>query len=105
MTPKADSRRRTPDGDVVLVKPRDLGLLIRLRSTKEREAPRRDGRPGWTQREVAAAVGISHGHYAEIELGGKQPSYAVAKRIAAFHDLSVDALFEELPLEFGDPDA
>ena len=95
MTPKGDSRRRTPEGEVTLVKPRDRSILVKLRDGKR-----------LSQREAARALDppISYGHYADIERGARQPSYDVAERIAKFYETTVDALFEQEPLEFGPPE-
>src|SRR2546430_13582367 len=95
MAAKGDSRRRTPEGEVTLVKPRDRSILVKLREGKS-----------LSQREAARALEppISYGHYADIERGARKPSYDVAERFAALYDTTVDALFEREPLEFGAPD-
>ncbi len=50
-----------------------------------------------TQRQVAAAVGISRSSYAMIENGERTPRPQVMKRLAAFYGTTVDALFFEEP--------
>lgn len=74
------------------MKIRDRNLLVRLRTGAD-----------LSQRELARAVGISHGFLAEMERGNRQPSLAVARRIAEHFEISLGALCEETPLEFGEP--
>ena len=38
-------------------------------------------RQGFTQQQLASAVGISRSHYAHIEQGSKSPSYKISLRI------------------------
>lgn len=76
-----------------MVKSRDPKLLTRLRESKQ-----------LTQRQAALRLAISHGHLADIERGQRQPSYKVAERFAALYEISIDALFTEIPLEYGAPD-
>ncbi|HMJ75323.1 MAG TPA: helix-turn-helix transcriptional regulator, partial [Iamia sp.] len=45
-----------------------------------------------TQRQAAAHVGISHGHYGDLEAGRRHPSLAVAQRLVAFFDIRLEAL-------------
>lgn len=75
------------------MKPRDKRLLVALRENRK-----------LTQRHVAAIVEVSPGHMADIESGRRNPSYAVGKRLADLYDVSMDALFEEIPVEYGAPD-
>lgn len=102
MSPVATSRRRNDEGEVVLVKVRDPKLLVALREGK----PDKKGRAGrhLSQRQIAADLTISHGHYGDIEAGRRNPSLEVGERIAAYHGLPLATLFDEIPLEYGDPD-
>lgn len=93
MLTKPISRRMTPEGDLALVKSRDPKLLTRLREGQK-----------LSQRQAAIKLDISHGHLADIERGTRQPSYKVAERFAGLYGLSIDALFSEIPLEYGPPD-
>jgi transcriptional regulator with XRE-family HTH domain len=94
---KPISRRRTPEGTVTLLKTREPRLLVTLRKSKQV-----NGEP-MSQRQVAKALKLSAGYYADLELGNRHPSYEVGLRIAAFYDLSLPALFDEIPLEYGQP--
>jgi DNA-binding XRE family transcriptional regulator len=89
------SRRRNAAGAPVWVHLRDPQLLITLRAAR----PDAKGRPGrhLSQRQAAQAIGISHGHLAEIELGHKRPSYRAATAIAEFYGVDMSALFEFIP--------
>lgn len=82
---------------------RDPKLLVLLRQGR----PDEKGRPGrtLTQRQAAARVGISHGHYGDIEAGRRRPSPAVGARIAVFYGVTMHALYEGVPAEHGDPGA
>ncbi|HEX7134780.1 MAG TPA: helix-turn-helix transcriptional regulator [Iamia sp.] len=93
---KSTSRRRTAEGELVQVRLRDRQQLVTLRARR----PDEKGRPGrsLTQRQAAAHVGISHGHYGDIEAGRRQPSLAVGQRLAAFYDVPLETLCEILPL-------
>lgn len=82
---------------MTLLKTRDPGLLVALRNGKLV-----NGKP-MSQRQVAAALKLSNGFYADLEKGHRQPSYDVGCRIAAFYGLSLKALFDEVPLEYGEP--
>lgn len=90
------SRRRTADGEVVQIRLRDRQLLIALRQDR----PDEKNRPGHslTQRQAAAHVGISHGHYGDIEAGRRHPSLAVGQRLASFYDVELEALCEVVPV-------
>ncbi len=48
-----------------------------------------------TQQEVAEMIGISRGAYANIELGEKNPSVNVAKRIATTLEFNWTNFFED----------
>ncbi|MCL2739917.1 MAG: helix-turn-helix transcriptional regulator [Oscillospiraceae bacterium] len=37
---------------------------------------------GWSQQETADRIGISRSYYAMLEVGGREPSVAAAKKIA-----------------------
>ena len=80
---------------------RDRRQLVTLR----RERPDEEGRPdrNLTQRQVAAHVGISHGHYGDLESGRRHPSLAVAQRLAAFFGVALEALCDVTPIEPGPP--
>lgn len=82
------------------MKVRDPRLLVALRQGK----PDKKNRPGQTltQRQIAVDLAISHGHYGDIEAGRRQPSLAVGERIANYHGLPLAALFDEIPLEYGE---
>lgn len=103
MTLNTDSRRRTPEGELALVRVRDAQLLRTLRESVRVPVGQSGKTRPRSQREFAQAAGISHGHYAEIESGKKNPSFEVAERITALHNTTVDALFERENLEFGPP--
>lgn len=93
-----DSRRRTAEGTVTLLKLRSTELLITLRNGKR-----------LSQRqlaiEITKATGrpVSKSHIADLERGERQPSYDLGLRIAAFYGLPLEALFDEIPLEYGQP--
>lgn len=87
-----DSRRRTPEGTVTLLKLRSKVLLATLRNGR-----------GLTQRQIAVEWSISKSHVADLERGERQPSYDLGLRIAAFYGIPLDALFDEIPLEYGQP--
>lgn len=88
---------------MVLVRVRNPELLVRLRQGK----PDKKGRPGrhLSQRQIAGDIEISHGHYGDIEAGRRQPSRAVGERIAKYHGLELEDLFDEIPLDFDAPPA
>ncbi|QDX91035.1 XRE family transcriptional regulator (plasmid) [Brevibacillus laterosporus] len=48
---------------------------------------------GWTQAKIAKKANISRAYYANIELGRKIPSMAIAKRIAEVLHSTVDYIF------------
>ena len=98
---RTGSRRRTAEGEVVQIRLRDRQQLVALRADR----PDEKGRPGrsLTQRQVAAHVGISHGHYGDLEAGRRQPSLAVGQRLAAFFEVPLDALYVIVPIEPGPP--
>lgn len=50
---------------------------------------------GMTQKELAAQVGISRSHYAEIETGVKNPGGMTAKKIADVLGFDMVLFFEE----------
>lgn len=99
---KSTSRRRTADGEVVQIRLRDRQQLIALRMGR----PDEKGRPGrsLTQRQAAAHVDISHGHYGDLEAGRRHPSLAVAQRLAAFFEVALDQLCEVRPVEGARPE-
>lgn len=90
MPMKSTSRRRTAAGEVVQIRLRDRQQLVALR----RDRPDEKGRPGrsLSQRQAAVHLGISHGHYGDIEAGRRHPSLAVAERIAAFFSVPLEEL-------------
>ncbi len=47
----------------------------------------------WTQAKLAKKANISRAYYANIEVGRKVPSLAIAKKIADVLDTSVDDIF------------
>ena len=86
---------------MLLLKTRDPRLLVTLRQGKLVEG---DPRRKWmSQRQVASALNISAGYYADLENGNRSPSYDVGLRIANFYGVSLEALFEKEALEFGQP--
>lgn len=99
MPVKSTSRRRTADGDLVQIRFRDRQHLVALRMAR----PDEKGRPGrsLTQRQAAAHVGISHGHYGDLEAGRRHPSLAVGQRLAAFYAVPLAELCDVRPLELG----
>lgn len=52
---------------------------------------------GMTQEKIAALAEISRGAYANIESGGRRPSVAVAKRIAAVLEFDWTTFFNSEP--------
>lgn len=101
MPVKSTSRRRTAEGELVQIRLRDRQQLVALRMDR----PDEKGRPGrsLTQRQVAARIGISHGHYGDIEAGRRHPSLAVGQRLAAFFEVPLDALCDVVPIEADPP--
>jgi transcriptional regulator with XRE-family HTH domain len=83
----------------VHVRFRDRQQLVALR----RGRPDEEGRPGrnLTQRQVAARIGISHGHYGDLESGRRHPSLAVAQRLAVYLEVSLERLCDVVPIEPG----
>jgi len=83
---------------VTLLKLRSTALLATLRQGK-----------GLSQRQLAAALTeasgkpVSKSHIADLERGERQPSYDLGLRIAAFYGVPLEALFDEIPLEYGQP--
>jgi transcriptional regulator with XRE-family HTH domain len=49
---------------------------------------------GLTQAEVAAALGVSQSHYAQIELGHVIPAEGLQRKIAAVLNVAVEELFD-----------
>ena len=96
---KSTSRRRTAEGELVQIRFRDRQELVALRM----ERPDEKGRPGrsLSQRQVAAHVGISHGHYGDLEAGRRHPSLAVGLRLAAFFDVALEVLCDVVPIAAG----
>jgi DNA-binding XRE family transcriptional regulator len=96
MPMKSTSRRRTAEGELVQIRFRDRQQLVALRMGR----PDEKGRPGrsLTQRQTAAHLGISHGHYGDLEAGRRQPSLAVGQRLAAFFDVTLETLCDIVPL-------
>ncbi len=76
---------------------RDRHQLVALRTAR----PDEKGRAGrtLTQRQAAAHIGISHGHYGDIEAGRRHPSLAVGQRMAAFYDVALEELCVVEPVE------
>lgn len=50
---------------------------------------------GWTQAQLASESGVSQTYISEIELGKKQPTITIAKKLAKAMDVSVSDLLEE----------
>ena len=48
---------------------------------------------GYTQEQVARAVGISKSHYSHIELGSRLPAYDIMMKIANFFNVKPDYFF------------
>jgi DNA-binding XRE family transcriptional regulator len=103
MPMKSISRRRTAEGELVQIRLRDRSQLIALRTQR----PDEKGRPGrsLSQRQAAAHIGISHGHYGDLEAGRRHPSLAVGERLAAFFDVALEDLYDVTPVSgpSGDP--
>ena len=99
MPVKSTSRRRTAEGELVQIRLRDRQQLAALRM----ERPDEKGRPGrsLSQRQVAAHVGISHGHYGDLEAGRRHPSLAVGQRLADFFEVALEALCDVMPIAPG----
>jgi DNA-binding XRE family transcriptional regulator len=98
---KSTSRRRTAEGELVQIRLHDRQQLIALRMAR----PDEKGRPGrsLSQRQVASHIGISHGHYGDLEAGRRHPSLAVGQRLADFFEVTLDVLCEVVPIEPGPP--
>ena len=98
---KSTSRRRTAEGELVQIRFRDRRQLVALRLDR----PDEKGRPGrsLSQRQVAAHIGISHGHYGDLEAGRRHPSLAVGQRLADFFEVALDALCDVVPVRPGRP--
>ena len=96
MPVKSTSRRRTAEGELVQIRLRDRQQLVALRTDR----PDEKGRPGrsLSQRQVAAHVGISHGHYGDLEAGRRHPSLAVGQRLAAFFEVPLEMLCDVVPI-------
>lgn len=90
MPANANSRRRTAEGTVTLLKTRSTALLVRLRGDL-------------SVRQAAALMDISKSHLSDIEQGKREPSYTIGLRIAAYYGVPMSALFDEVPLEYGEP--
>lgn len=82
---------------MTLLKTRNPGLLALLRKTKQVNGKH------MSQRQAAKALGLSAGYYADLELGNRHPSYDVGLRIASFYGVRLVDLFDEIPLEYGQP--
>jgi len=65
--------------------------------------PDEKGRPGrsLSQRQLASHVGISHGHYGDLEAGRRHPSFAVGQRLADFFEVALEDLCDVVPIEPG----
>jgi len=98
---KSTSRRRAAEGELVQIRFRDRRQLVALRMDR----PDEKGRPGrsLSQRQVAAHVGISHGHYGDLEAGRRHPSLAVGQRLADFFAVALEDLCDVVPVEPGRP--
>ena len=72
------------------MKTRSTDLLIALRGDR-------------SVRQVAALMDISKSHLSDIERGVREPSYTIGLRIAAYYHVPMTALFDEVPLEYGEP--
>ncbi len=64
-------------------KPRER--LINLRNKK-----------GDTQEEMAERLGITRSFYSLIEIGARNPTYGLAKKIAEVFDVDVEYIFNDL---------
>ena len=86
---------------MVQVRLRDRQQLVALRMGR----PDEKGRPGrsLTQRQAAAHLEISHGHYGDIEAGRRHPSLAVGQRLAAFYEVTLEELCVVEPVEDDGP--
>jgi DNA-binding XRE family transcriptional regulator len=95
--PAPRSRSCTADGETVQVRFHDRQQLVALRTGR----PDDEGRPGrtLTQRQVAARIDISHGHYGDLESGRRHPSLAVAQRLATFFEVPLEALCDVVPVD------
>jgi DNA-binding XRE family transcriptional regulator len=93
---KSTSRRRTAEGELVQIRFRDRRQVVALRTDR----PDEKGRPGrsLSQRQVAAHIGISHGHYGDLEAGRRHPSLAVGQRLAAFFEMPLEDLCDVVPI-------
>jgi DNA-binding XRE family transcriptional regulator len=99
MPVRPSSRRRTAEGELVAIRFHDRQQLVALRMGR----PDEKGRPGRTlsQRQLASHIGISHGHYGDLEAGRRHPSLAVGQRLADFFDVTLEALCDVVPIEPG----
>ena len=99
--PASRPRGRTAEDELVEIRFHDRQQLVAMR----RGQPDEQGRPGrnLTQRQVAARIGISHGHYGDLESGRRHPSLAVAERLAAFFEVPLEVLCDVVPVEPGPP--
>ena len=78
---------------------RDRRQVVALRMGR----PDEKGRPGrsLSQRQLASHIGISHGHYGDLEAGRRHPSLAVGQRLADFFDVALEALCDVMPIAPG----
>jgi DNA-binding XRE family transcriptional regulator len=96
MPVRHSSRRRTAEGELVQIRFHDRRQLVALRMGR----PDEKGRPGrsLSQRQLAAHVGISHGHYGDLEAGRRHPSLAVGQRLADFFGVALATLCHVVPV-------
>ena len=101
MPVRPPSRRRTAEGELVQIRFHDRRQMVALRMGR----PDEKGRPGrsLSQRQVAAHIGISHGHLGDLEAGRRHPSLAVGQRLADFFEVTLESLCEVVPIELGPP--
>ena len=90
MPANINSRRRTPEGTVTLLKVKSTAILKKLRGDL-------------SVRQASTLMGISKSHLSDIENGEREPSYTVGLRMAAYYGVPPEDLFDEVPLEWGEP--
>lgn len=56
-------------------------FIVRLRLARQMQ--------GRSQREVATAIGIGHGHLSQIETGQVNPKLSTVRRLADYLDISL----------------
>ena len=95
------SRRRTAEGELVQIRFHDRRQVVALRMGR----PDEKGRSGrsLSQRQLASHVGISHGHYGDLEAGRRHPSFAVGQRLADFFEVALEDLCDVVPIAPGRP--